>query len=144
VIITVGAFAGQWMAVMQKLDLADNFWFGHQVFFGPRDLSLGRGCGGAKRTRRTARQKSDAKTNAVNSGTYATGATSAPAAAIATSAQRIQAFPPGFQSPRATTPRKTAQASDRSVALCTTVMGGISCGGPSNVCLLQPAGSPPA
>jgi nitric oxide reductase subunit B len=30
VIITVGAFAGQWMAVMQKLDLVDNFWFGHQ------------------------------------------------------------------------------------------------------------------
>jgi nitric oxide reductase subunit B len=30
VIITVGAFAGQWMAVMQKLGLASNFWFGHQ------------------------------------------------------------------------------------------------------------------
>ena len=30
VIITVGAFAGQWMAVMQKLGLDRNFWFGHQ------------------------------------------------------------------------------------------------------------------
>ncbi len=30
VIITVGAFAGQWLAVMQKLDLGLNFWFGHQ------------------------------------------------------------------------------------------------------------------
>jgi nitric oxide reductase subunit B len=30
VIITIGAFAGQWLAVMQKLDLAENFWFGHQ------------------------------------------------------------------------------------------------------------------
>ncbi len=30
VIITVGAFAGQWLAVMQKLDLRFNFWFGHQ------------------------------------------------------------------------------------------------------------------
>jgi nitric oxide reductase subunit B len=29
-VIVVGAFAGQWMAVMQKLGLADNFWFGHQ------------------------------------------------------------------------------------------------------------------
>ena len=29
-IIVVGAFAGQWFAVMQKLGLADNFWFGHQ------------------------------------------------------------------------------------------------------------------
>jgi nitric oxide reductase subunit B len=29
-IITVGAFAGQWFAVMQKLGLANNFWFGHQ------------------------------------------------------------------------------------------------------------------
>jgi nitric oxide reductase subunit B len=29
-IITVGAFTGQWFAVMQKLGLADNFWFGHQ------------------------------------------------------------------------------------------------------------------
>ena len=26
----VGAFAGQWLAVMQKLGLANNFWFGHQ------------------------------------------------------------------------------------------------------------------
>src|SRR4029079_7822978 len=30
VIITVGAFAGQWLAVMQKLGLDRNFWFGHQ------------------------------------------------------------------------------------------------------------------
>jgi nitric oxide reductase subunit B len=30
VIITVGAFTGQWLAVMQKLDLDLNFWFGHQ------------------------------------------------------------------------------------------------------------------
>jgi nitric oxide reductase subunit B len=29
-IITVGAFAGQWLAVMQKLGLDKNFWFGHQ------------------------------------------------------------------------------------------------------------------
>jgi nitric oxide reductase subunit B len=29
-IITVGAFTGQWFAVMQKLGLAHNFWFGHQ------------------------------------------------------------------------------------------------------------------
>jgi len=29
-IIVVGSFAGQWMAVMQKLDLDHNFWFGHQ------------------------------------------------------------------------------------------------------------------
>jgi len=29
-IIVVGSFAGQWMAVMGKLDLANNFWFGHQ------------------------------------------------------------------------------------------------------------------
>jgi nitric oxide reductase subunit B len=29
-IIVVGAFAGQWMAVMQKLGLDRNFWFGHQ------------------------------------------------------------------------------------------------------------------
>ncbi|UXI66577.1 nitric-oxide reductase large subunit [Tahibacter amnicola] len=29
-IIVVGAFAGQWLAVMQKLGLANNFWFGHQ------------------------------------------------------------------------------------------------------------------
>ena len=29
-IIVVGAFAGQWFAVMQKMGLADNFWFGHQ------------------------------------------------------------------------------------------------------------------
>jgi nitric oxide reductase subunit B len=29
-IIVVGAFAGQWLAVMQKLGLEKNFWFGHQ------------------------------------------------------------------------------------------------------------------
>jgi nitric oxide reductase subunit B len=29
-IIVVGAFTGQWLAVMQKLGLAHNFWFGHQ------------------------------------------------------------------------------------------------------------------
>ena len=31
-IIVVGSFAGQWFAVMQKLGLANNFWFGHQGF----------------------------------------------------------------------------------------------------------------
>ena len=30
IVIVVGAFTGQWMAVMQKLGLAHNFWFGHQ------------------------------------------------------------------------------------------------------------------
>jgi nitric oxide reductase subunit B len=30
VVITVGSFTGQWLAVMQKLDLELNFWFGHQ------------------------------------------------------------------------------------------------------------------
>ncbi|MFL6549048.1 MAG: nitric-oxide reductase large subunit [Povalibacter sp.] len=30
IIIVVGAFTGQWLAVMQKLGLARNFWFGHQ------------------------------------------------------------------------------------------------------------------
>ena len=29
-VIVVGAFTGQWFAVMQKLGLAYNFWFGHQ------------------------------------------------------------------------------------------------------------------
>lgn len=29
-IIVVGAFAGQWLAVMQELGLEHNFWFGHQ------------------------------------------------------------------------------------------------------------------
>jgi nitric oxide reductase subunit B len=29
-VIVVGAFTGQWLAVMQKLGLANNFWFGHQ------------------------------------------------------------------------------------------------------------------
>lgn len=31
-IIVVGSMAGQWMGVMQKLDLTDNFWFGHQGY----------------------------------------------------------------------------------------------------------------
>ncbi|MGE0582316.1 MAG: nitric-oxide reductase large subunit [Steroidobacteraceae bacterium] len=30
IVIVVGAFAGQWFAVMQKLGLEHNFWFGHQ------------------------------------------------------------------------------------------------------------------
>ena len=30
IIIVVGAFTGQWFAVMQKLGLDKNFWFGHQ------------------------------------------------------------------------------------------------------------------
>jgi len=30
IVIVVGAFAGQWFAVMQKLGLKHNFWFGHQ------------------------------------------------------------------------------------------------------------------
>ena len=30
IVIVVGAFTGQWLAVMQKLGLANNFWFGHQ------------------------------------------------------------------------------------------------------------------
>ncbi|MCF7221131.1 nitric-oxide reductase large subunit [Marilutibacter chinensis] len=29
-VIVIGAFAGQWLAVMQKLGLEHNFWFGHQ------------------------------------------------------------------------------------------------------------------
>ncbi len=29
-VIVVGAFAGQWLAVMQRLGLDGNFWFGHQ------------------------------------------------------------------------------------------------------------------
>jgi nitric oxide reductase subunit B len=29
-VIVVGSFAGQWLAVMQKLGLEQNFWFGHQ------------------------------------------------------------------------------------------------------------------
>jgi len=29
-VIVVGSFAGQWLAVMQKLGLENNFWFGHQ------------------------------------------------------------------------------------------------------------------
>ena len=31
-IIVVGSFAGQWMAVMQTLGLDNNFWFGHQGY----------------------------------------------------------------------------------------------------------------
>lgn len=31
-IIVVGSLAGQWMGVMQKLGLVDNFWFGHQGY----------------------------------------------------------------------------------------------------------------
>lgn len=30
IVIVVGAFAGQWLAVMQQLGLEHNFWFGHQ------------------------------------------------------------------------------------------------------------------
>lgn len=30
IVIVVGAFTGQWLAVMQKLGLEKNFWFGHQ------------------------------------------------------------------------------------------------------------------
>jgi nitric oxide reductase subunit B len=30
IVIVVGAFTGQWLAVMQKLGLSKNFWFGHQ------------------------------------------------------------------------------------------------------------------
>jgi nitric oxide reductase subunit B len=30
IVIVVGSFAGQWLAVMQKLGLERNFWFGHQ------------------------------------------------------------------------------------------------------------------
>ncbi|HMN46265.1 MAG TPA: nitric-oxide reductase large subunit [Povalibacter sp.] len=30
IVIVVGAFTGQWLAVMQKLGLDRNFWFGHQ------------------------------------------------------------------------------------------------------------------
>ncbi|MFC4353302.1 nitric-oxide reductase large subunit [Fodinicurvata halophila] len=30
IVIVVGAFAGQWLAVMQELGLEHNFWFGHQ------------------------------------------------------------------------------------------------------------------
>lgn len=30
IVIVVGAFTGQWLAVMQKLGLERNFWFGHQ------------------------------------------------------------------------------------------------------------------
>ncbi|GAA0574894.1 nitric-oxide reductase large subunit [Rhizomicrobium electricum] len=31
-VIVVGAFAGQWLAVMQKMGLELNFWFGHQGY----------------------------------------------------------------------------------------------------------------
>ncbi len=30
ILIVVGSFTGQWLAVMQKLGLENNFWFGHQ------------------------------------------------------------------------------------------------------------------
>ena len=32
IVIVVGSFAGQWFAIMQKLGLAKNFWFGHQGY----------------------------------------------------------------------------------------------------------------
>ena len=31
-VIVVGSLAGQWMGIMQKLGLAENFWFGHQGY----------------------------------------------------------------------------------------------------------------
>src|SRR5690606_27578152 len=31
-IIVLGSMAGQWMGVMQKLNLIQNFWFGHQGY----------------------------------------------------------------------------------------------------------------
>lgn len=31
-VIVVGSLAGQWMGVMQKLGLSENFWFGHQGY----------------------------------------------------------------------------------------------------------------
>ena len=31
-VIVLGSMAGQWMGVMQKLNLVDNFWFGHQGY----------------------------------------------------------------------------------------------------------------
>jgi len=31
-VIVAGSLAGQWMGVMQKLGLAENFWFGHQGY----------------------------------------------------------------------------------------------------------------
>jgi len=31
-IIVLGSMAGQWMGIMQKLGLAENFWFGHQGY----------------------------------------------------------------------------------------------------------------
>ncbi|SFE01666.1 nitric-oxide reductase large subunit [Thermophagus xiamenensis] len=31
-VIVVGSLLGQWMGVMQKLNLVDNFWFGHQGY----------------------------------------------------------------------------------------------------------------
>jgi nitric oxide reductase subunit B len=31
-IVVVGSLAGQWAGVMQRLDLAENFWFGHQGY----------------------------------------------------------------------------------------------------------------
>lgn len=38
-VIVVGSLAGQWMGVMQKLGLVENFWFGHQ---GYEYIDLGR------------------------------------------------------------------------------------------------------
>lgn len=32
IVVVGGSMAGQWMGVMQKLDLAPNFWFGHQGY----------------------------------------------------------------------------------------------------------------
>jgi nitric oxide reductase subunit B len=31
-VIVIGSLAGQWMGIMQKLGLAENFWFGHQGY----------------------------------------------------------------------------------------------------------------
>ncbi|MDT8324223.1 MAG: nitric-oxide reductase large subunit [Bacteroidota bacterium] len=31
-VIVLGSMVGQWMGIMQKLDLASNFWFGHQGY----------------------------------------------------------------------------------------------------------------
>ncbi len=31
-VIVVGSLAGQWMGIMQRLDLVENFWFGHQGY----------------------------------------------------------------------------------------------------------------
>jgi nitric oxide reductase subunit B len=68
-IIVVGAFTGQWFAVMQKLGLEHNFWFGHQGWeyvdigrFWQWFLFIGLGCGwcwsAARCGRRSARRES--------------------------------------------------------------------------------------